>query len=43
MSPKRVSFGEGGYVIPCRGTEDGKGAGTYSGKSGSRNLKAESI
>ena len=30
-------------AIPCRGTEDRKGAGTSSGKSGTRNLEAESI
>ena len=30
-------------VIPCRGTEDGKGAGINSGKSGPRNLEAECI
>ena len=29
-------------VIPCRGAEDRKGAGTSSGKSGARNLEAES-
>ena len=32
-----------GKVIPCRGAEDRKGAGTSSGKSGTRNLEAESI
>ena len=33
-----------GKVIPCRGTEDRKGAGTTSGESGARNLEAvESI
>ena len=32
-----------GKVIPCRGTEDRKGVGTDSGKSGARNLEAESI
>ena len=32
-----------GKFTPCRGTEDGKGARTNSGKSGTRNLDAESI
>ena len=32
-----------GNVIPCRRTENRKGAGTDSGESGARNLKAESI
>ena len=32
-----------GKVIPCRGAEDRKGAGTNSGKSGTRNPEAESI
>ena len=32
-----------GTAIPCRRTEDRKGAGTNSGKSGTRNLEAESI
>ena len=32
-----------GKVIPCRGTENRKGAGTNSGKSDTRNLEAESI
>ena len=32
-----------GKVTPCRWTEDRKGAGTNSGKSGARNLEAESI
>ena len=32
-----------GKVISRRGTEDRKGVGTNSGKSGSRNLEAESI
>ena len=33
-----------GKVTPCRsGTEDRKGAGTSSGKSGTRNLEAENI
>ena len=32
-----------GTVIPCRVTEDRKGAGTNSGESGARNLEAESI
>ena len=30
-------------VIPCRWTENRKGAGTDSGKSGARNLESESI
>ena len=30
-------------AIPCRGTEDRKGAGTSSGESGVGNLEAESI
>ena len=30
-------------VIPCRWTENRKGAGTSSGESGERNLEAESI
>ena len=30
-------------VIPCRWTEDKKGAGTNRGKSGVRNLAAEGI
>ena len=30
-------------VIPCRGTENAKGAGTNSRESGARNLEAESI
>ena len=30
-------------VIPCRWTENRKGAGTSSGESGARNLEAESI
>ena len=32
-----------GTAIPCRRTEDRKGAGTNSGESGTRNLEAESI
>ena len=32
-----------GKVIPCRGTENRKGAGTNSGKSDTKNLEAESI
>ena len=32
-----------GKVIPYRGTEDRKGAGTNSEKSGMRDLEAESI
>ena len=32
-----------GKAIPCRRAEDGKGAETNSGKSGMRNLEAESI
>ena len=32
-----------GKVIQCRGTEEGKGTRTNSGKSGTRNLQAESI
>ena len=32
-----------GKVIPRRGTENGKGAGTNSGESGAKNLEAESI
>ena len=32
-----------GKVIPCRGSEDRKGAGTNSGESGTRNQEAESI
>ena len=32
MSPGRVSVGEEGEVIPCRVTEDRKGAGTNSAK-----------
>ena len=30
-----------GKVIPCRGSEDRKGAGTNSGDSGTRNLEAK--
>ena len=29
--------------ITCRGAEDGKGSGTKSGKSGTRNLEADGI
>ena len=45
ISEERVNFfsGEEGEVIPCRVTEDGECAGTDSGKSGTRNLEAESI
>ena len=45
MSPERVSVGEEakGKVIPCRWTENRKGAGTNSRESGARNLEAESI
>ena len=32
-----------GKVIPRRGTENGKGAGTNSGESGAKNLEAESV
>ena len=32
-----------GKVIPCRWTENRKGAGTNSGQSGARNQQAESI
>ena len=32
-----------GKVIPCRGAEDRKRAGTNSGESGTRNLEAESV
>ena len=32
-----------GTAIPCRVTEDRKGAGTNSGESGVGNLEAESI
>ena len=32
-----------GTVIPCRVTEDRKGAGTSSGESGAKNLEAEII
>ena len=32
-----------GNSIPCRGAQDGKGTGTVSGKSGTRNLGAKSI
>ena len=32
-----------GKVIPCGGTEDRKDTGTNSGKSGTRELEAESI
>ena len=32
-----------GKVIPCRGTEDRKGTGTNSRKSGAGDLEAESI
>ena len=32
-----------GCVIPCRWTENRKGAGTNSGESGARNLEAESV
>ena len=39
MSPERVSVGG----IPCRRTENRKGAGTNSGEFGARNLEAESI
>lgn len=38
---KRGSFGED--VGPCRGTEDGKGTGIISGKSGTGNLEAASV
>ena len=30
-------------VIPCRGAEDRIGAGTNSGKSGTRDLESESV
>ena len=40
MSPERVSVREEGEVIPCRGNENRKGAGTSSGESGARNLEA---
>ena len=30
-------------VIRCRGTKDGKGRGTNSGESGTRNLETQSI
>ena len=30
-------------VIPCRGAEDKNGAGTNSGKSGTRDLESESV
>ena len=43
MSLEGVYIGEEGEVIPCRGTEDRKGAGNNSGKSGARNLLGESI
>ena len=43
MSPKRVSVGEEGKVIPCRWTEDRKGAGTNSGESVTKKLEAENI
>ena len=42
MSPERVSFGQEGKVIPCRWTENRKGAGTSSGESGARKLEAAS-
>ena len=29
--------------MPCRGTDNRKGAGTNSGESGARNLEAQSI
>ena len=32
-----------GKVIPCRWTGNGKGMGTDSGESGTRNLEAEGI
>ena len=32
-----------GKVIPCRWTEDRKGAGTSNGESGTGNLEAESF
>ena len=36
MSPARVSSERKVKIIPCRGTEDGKGVGTNSRKSGMR-------
>lgn len=45
LNLKRVKRGflleRKGRVIPCSGAEDGKGMGTNSGKSGRRNLEAE--
>ena len=44
MNPKRVSIRqEAEGIMRCRGAEDGNGAGASSGKSGTRNLEAESI
>ena len=43
MSAERVSVREEGEVVPCRWTENRKGAGTNNGESGARNLEAESI
>ena len=42
-SPDRFPSERTRKVIPCRRTEDGKGAGTNSRKSGTRILEAESI
>ena len=42
-SPERVLSERKGKVIPCQGAKDGKGTGTNTGKSGARNLEAESI
>ena len=44
MSPAGGFLSESkGKVIPCTMAENGNGAGTNSGKSGTRNLEAESI
>ena len=43
MSSEGDSAAEEGKVIPCRWADDRKGAGTNSGKSGTRNLEAENI
>ena len=44
MSPAGGFLSESkGKVIPCTMAENGNGAGTNSGKSGTRNVEAESI
>ena len=40
---RKGSLERKGKVIPCKGTKDRKGTGTNSGKSGTRDLEAESV